>query len=333
MQTNLTRFILSSPKRLALPLGIYPGLQLTGKTVAKVAHDFLIQANASFALAERYHSPFLQTAMDISVEAETFGAQIDFDAEVPVVSGRLITRREDVSMLFQPKVGYKRTIVPLSVIPELKDRIGFDNRFILGSMSGPFTLAGLLFGLDELIALTDSDPAFALDLLKLATNYLVRYAEAQRGVGADGIIMAECSAGMLSPQKCAKFSTPFVRQIIESLQTDTYSFVYHNCMATMDHLDDILRDGAAIHHFGSRMEFPAGLQRVDGETVLAGNLDAAEILTKTNPDQVYEQTLNLLHATAGYKNFLVSSNCDLSLNTPIPNLDAFHKALTDFNGV
>lgn len=331
MQTNLTRFILASPKRLALPVGIYPGLQFTGKTVAKVAHDFLIQANASFALAERYHSPFLQTASDISVEAETFGAQIDFDGEVPVVTGRLIARREDVSMLFQPKVGHKRTIVPLSVIPELKGRIGFEDRFVLGSMTGPFTLAGLLFGLDELITLTDSDPAFAHDLLKLATNFLVRYAEAQRGVGADGIIMTECSAGLLSPQKSAKFSTPYVRQIIESLQTDTYSFIYHNCMATLDHLEDILTGGAAVHHFGTMMELSVALQKVSGETILAGNLDAVEILTHANPDQVYDQTMNLLKATAGFKNFVLSSNCDLNVNTPIPNLDAFHKAVTDFN--
>ena len=332
MQTNLTKFILASPERLAMPVGIYAGLQLTGKSVPKAANDPLIQANASFALHQRFPSPFLQTAMDLSIEAEAFGAQVRFDeGEIPTIIGRLITGREDVQKLFAPKVGHKRTMVPLPVVTELKSRVNDQDHFVLGGMIGPFSLVGRMYGVSETLALTQEDPDFTLDLLKLATGFLLRYAEAFRGMGADGVIMAEPVAGLLSPKSLAKFSAPFVQQIVSALQTETFSFIYHNCGAKLGHLEAILADGAAIHHFGRPMDLVTALQRVDSDVILAGNLDPAEVFVGCSPDQVYQSTMNLLDATSGYRNFLVSSGCDLPPDLPLENLDAFYRAVADFN--
>lgn len=332
MQTNLTNFILASRQRLAIPIGVYPGLQLTGKSVPQAANDSMIQANASYALHQRFPSPFLQTAMDLSIEAEAFGAQVRFDeGEVPTIIGRLITSREDVGKLFAPKVGHKRTMVPLPVVSELKERVGNEPKFVLGGMIGPFSLVGRMFGVSESLALTREDPDFVANLLKLATKYLMRYAEAFRGVGADGVIMAEPAAGLMSPKSLAQFSTPYVGQIVSALQTEEFTFIYHNCGAKLVHLEEILKDGAAIHHFGKPMDIVAALQRVDSETILAGNLDPAEVFVGTTPEEVYQRTTELLNATAAYRNFLISSGCDLPPNLPLPNLDAFYQAVADFN--
>lgn len=331
MQTNLTQFILSTRQRLAMPIGIYPGLQITGKSVPKAVHDAVIQANAGLALHERYSSPFVQTAMDLSIEAEAFGAQVRFDDhEVPTIFGRLITKPEDLNMLFAPKIGHKRTMVPLNVVPMLKERAGKES-FVLGGMIGPFSLVGRLFGVSEALALTQEDPEFLTTLLKLAANFLMRYAEAFRGVGADGIIVAEPAAGLMSPKSLARFSAPFMGQIVAELQTEEFTIIYHNCGAKLVHLEEILKDGAAIHHFGKPMDITAALKQVDDQTILAGNLDPVDTFVGTTPDQVYQQTMNLLQATAGYRNFLLSSGCDLPPATPLENLDAFYRAAAEFN--
>lgn len=332
MQTKLTNTILNSHQRLAMPVGIYPGLQLIDKSVPNAVHDAMIQANASYALHERYSSPFLQTAMDLSIEAEAFGAQVRFDeGEIPTIIGRLITSREDVSKMFAPKIGHKRTMVPLPTATELKERTWNKPYFVLGGMIGPFSLVGRLYGVSETLALTREDPEFTADLLKKATNFLLRYAEAFRGVGADGVIMAEPAAGLMSPKSLAQFSTPYVRQIVDELQTEDFSFIYHNCGAKLVHLEEILKDGAAIHHFGKPMDIVAALKEVDSKTILAGNLDPADVFVGSTPEQVNQQTSELLTATEGYRNFLISSGCDLPPNTPLANLDAFYRAVTDFN--
>ncbi len=332
MQTNLTEFILGSQQRLVMPVGVYSGLHLTGKTVAKATNDYMVQVNAILALRERNPSPFLQAAMDLSIEAEAFGAQVRFDeGEIPTIIGRLVTGREDLTKLFAPKIGHKRTIVPLSVVTYLKDHGYGDDGFVLGSIIGPFSLVGRLFGVTESLMLTREDPELLGDLLKLATNFLLRYAEAFRGVGADGIIMAEPAAGLMSPAMLARFSAPYVRQIVEPLQSEEFSFLYHNCGAKLAHLNEILKDGAALHHFGNPMDMVATLQQVDDQTILAGNLDPASVFVSSTPAEVYQQTTDLLHATAGHRNFLLSSGCDLPPNMSLDKLDAFYQAVKDFN--
>lgn len=332
MQTNLTEFILGSQTRLAMPVGAYSGLHLTGKSVAGATNDYLIQANSILALYERYHSPFLQTAMDLSVEAETFGAQVRFEeGEIPTVIGRLITSREDKMKLFAPKIGHKRTNVPLSTVAYLKEHTEGNEVFVLGGMIGPFSLVGRLYGVSETLVLTYEDPGFLEDLLKMAANFLQRYAEAFRGIGADGLIVAEPAAGLLSPASLGRFSMPYVRQMVEALQTPEFSFIYHNCGAKLAHLKEILKDGAAIHHFGKPMDLVAALQQVDDHTILAGNLDPAEVFVGSTSAVVYQQTRELLDATAERRNFVLSSGCDLPPNMPLENLDAFYRAISDFN--
>jgi len=165
----------------------------------------------------------------------------------------------------------------------------------------------------------------------MAVNFLQRYAETFRGIGADGIIVAEPAAGLLSPASLGRFSMPYVRQMVEALQTPEFSFVYHNCGAKLVHLKEILKDGAAIHHFGKPMDLVAALQQVDDHTILAGNLDPAAVFVGSTPDEVYQQTRELLTATAGHRNFVLSSGCDLPPNMPLENLDAFYRAVTEFN--
>ena len=47
--------------------------------------------------------------------------------------------------------------------------------------------------------------------------------------GADGIVMAEPLAGLLSPALAEEFSAPYVKRIVEALQTDDFLVIYHNC--------------------------------------------------------------------------------------------------------
>ncbi|MGC8990699.1 MAG: methylcobamide--CoM methyltransferase, partial [Verrucomicrobiia bacterium] len=73
---NFNQFILSSPRRLALPISMYPGLALTGAKVSDIVTRAETQLEAQRALRDRYDSPFVLTAMDLSVEAEAFGCTI-----------------------------------------------------------------------------------------------------------------------------------------------------------------------------------------------------------------------------------------------------------------
>src|ERR1039458_1462035 len=98
------RIVLSSPRRLALPIATYPGLTLTGATVREMVNNPQAQFDAVAALHERYRSPFVLSAMDLSAEAEAFGCTLHLsDNEIPSVTGRLVTNLEQAGKLPVPQ--------------------------------------------------------------------------------------------------------------------------------------------------------------------------------------------------------------------------------------
>jgi len=71
------------------------------------------------------------------------------------------------------------------------------------------------------------------------------------------------------------------------------------------------------------MDVVAGLGKVPSDVVLCGNLDPAGVFCQLSAKEVSARTTGLLAATAGYRNFVLSSRCDLPSNTPLDALDAF----------
>lgn len=331
MKNRLVEFVLNNPGRLALPLGMYASLELTGQSVKDAVNDPKVQSDAQIAWHQRYGAPFMLIAMDQTVEAEIYGAQVRFEENViPTITGRLMKSRADLSTLIDPKVGHKRTTVQVSALQFMKENASAD-MFVLGSMTGPLTLAAQLYGVADTLALVDSDPALLRELLEIATRFLLRYGWGFREVGADGVIMSEPAAGLITPQAVEEFSSPYVSRIVEFVQNEQFALVYHNCRAKLEHLPVILQSGAAVYHFGAPMDLLAALDAVDSNTILSGNLDPVEVFVDGTPQTVTEKTRALLQASAGRVNFIISAGCQLQPKTPLANVDAFYQAVADFN--
>src|ERR1017187_6161403 len=114
MKRCFREFVLASSRRVAMPIAVYPGLALTKARVCDVVSDPQAQVEAQMALQERYQTPVVLSAMDLSAEAEAFGCALRFsETEVPSVIGRLVTSLDQAQRLAVPKPGDKRTSVHL----------------------------------------------------------------------------------------------------------------------------------------------------------------------------------------------------------------------------
>jgi uroporphyrinogen decarboxylase len=51
----------------------------------------------------------------------------------------------------------------------------------------------------------------------------------------------------------------------------------------------------------------------------------------STPEQVKQAAMNLLEKTSGYKNFVLSSGCDVPPHTPLENVQAFYEAVEELN--
>ena len=318
----LSQLVAQSSCRLALPIITYPGGPLIGASVRAIVSDAQTQFAAAKALHERFHTPVVLSAMDLSAEAEAFGCEIQMgDNEVPTVIGPLVTSYATAQALAVPAPGTARTRVHLDAVRQLRSLP--DARRVLGSCVGPFSLAARLAGVSETCELTLTDPELVHLLLEKCTAFLTAYVQGFKAAGADGVLMAEPAAGLLSPPGLAVFSSVYIKRIITATEDSRFGIVLHNCAARLAHLSAILESGATVLHFGAPMDIVAALGRVPANVVLCGNLDPTTVFVQASIAEMIHQTQSLLRATANHRNFIISSGCDVPAGAPLTNLQAF----------
>ena len=319
---------MSAPRRLAMPIAVYPGVALTHAKVREVTHNPEAQFQAQAALQSRYHTPFVLSAMDLSAEAEAFGCALhESDEEVPSVTGRLVTSMAEAEALPVPKPGHKRTLVYLDTVARLRRH--YPQLLVLGGCIGPFSLAARLAGVSEAMELLATEPDLMHLLLQKSTEFLRSYLQAFHTAGADGVVMAEPAAGLLSPRMMKEFSCAYIRQLVASLPSPAFALIYHNCAAKLMHLPVLWETGVQTFHFGAPMDIPAALSQAPGGVVVCGNLDPTAVFVQANPTEVAQKTRDLLAATQTFRNFVLSSGCDVPARAPLANLDAFFQAVDE----
>jgi len=309
-----------------MPIAVYPGLTLTGAKVCDIVTKPQAQIDAQVALHERYHTPFVLSAMDLSAEAEAFGCTIhSSETEIPSVTGRLVTTLEQAQKLSVPQPGDKRTAVYLETVRRLRQLP--DRPLVFGGGIGPFSLAARLVGVSEAMEMTVTEPDLMHVLLEKCTVFITAYLRAFREAGANGVIMAEPAAGLLSPRSLSQFSSAYIRQIGEAVADGQFALILHNCAAKLLHLPAVLETGLKSFHFGAPMDIATALGKAPADVVLCGNLDPTAAFVQLPPAEVTARVAKLLSATAAHRNFVLSSGCDVPPSAPLANLDAFYEAM------
>ncbi len=333
MKTNMKKWInniSNSVERTAFPIMTYPGLELINKSVVDILTNPSDQFDCIKALSEKYPSAAVGTIMDLSLEAEMFGSPVRFsENEVPTVENPIIADVEDIKKLRIPLVGEGRSLVYLETARLLAENI--KDRPVFGGCIGPLSLCSRLFDMTDMMMNLILEPAMIHQLLEKVTEFLIEYTRAFKENGANGIIIAEPTAGLLSPDQCSEFSSKYLKTIVDSVQDENFMVVVHNCGNTSKLVESLLSTGALGFHFGNAVDMADILPQIPFGRIAMGNIDSAGILKNGTTEKVEENVLELLLKSANYKNFILSSGCDVPPFTPIENVDAFYNTLREFN--
>ena len=202
---------------------------------------------------------------------------------------------------------------------------------LLAGIIGPYSLANRLMDVSETMIYCYEEPDMVHTVLEKATEFLVEYARAYKAVGANGILLAEPVAGLLSPKLEAEFSSPYVKKIVDAVQDEEFLLIYHNCGDnTPAMVPSILSTGAAAYHFGNSIDMADMLEKFPGDILVMGNVDPAGQFRLGTPDSVRSATLAVMEKCCGHPNFLISSGCDIPPATSWGNIDAFFRAVEEF---
>lgn len=322
--------IIKTPRKKATPVLSFPSTQLLGISVIDLISDSDKLAEGMRRIAERTDAAAALSMMDLSVEAECFGSNIRFsEDEVPTVIGGIISSLEEAENLAVPKVGAGRTGVYVESIRKAARLI--NDRPVFAGVIGPFSLAGRLMDVSEAMLYCYDDPDMVHLILGKVTSFITEYSRAYKEAGANGVVIAEPLAGLLSPALAEEFSSRYVKKIVESLQDESFIVIYHNCGGTaVDIIDSILDTGAAAFHFGNAVKMSDVMAHMPSDKIAMGNIDPAREFRNGTPESIREATLSLLNECGNYPNFVISSGCDIPALSKWENIDAFFNAVKEY---
>lgn len=323
------RECVAQDKKKGMPILSFPGAKLLNVTVDELVKDGHLQALCMESIAKKYDMGMAVSLMDLSVEAEAFGSPVQFETEeIPTVREALIHDEEEAEELKVPAVGAGRTGECVKGIREACERI--TDRPVFAGIIGPYSLAGRLLDMTEIMILCYEEPEMVETVLEKATEFLIAYAKAFKDAGANGVVMAEPAAGLLSPSLMEEFSNPYVKKVREAVEDDSFVVMYHNCGNIEPLLGQIQEVDAKAYSFGNAIDIEKALEVIPQDRLVIGNIDPAGVLRNGTPEVVREETRKLLERCSKYPNFVIASGCDIPPMTPFENMDAFFETIEEF---
>ena len=320
----------SAPVKKAMPVLSFPGVTLMNVTVKELLESSDLMAQCMKAVADRADTALSVSFMDLSVEAEAFGSTARYsDDEVPTIIGALIEDEEAADALEVPEIGAGRTGMCVEAIAKASEMI--TDRPLFAGCIGPFSLAGRLLDVSEAMIWCYDDPDMVHVVLEKASDFIIKYMLAFKAAGANGVVMAEPLAGMLSPALAEEFSAEYVKKIVSAVQDDEFLVIYHNCGDhVIPQIHTIVDNGCKILHFGNSISMKEMMGHIPADIIAAGNVDPAGEFKNGTPESIREATLKVLEECGQYENFVISSGCDIPPLAPWENTDAFFAAVNEY---
>ncbi len=324
----------SENRRLAAPLIGFPGCDITGFSIKVAQQNHGVHFACIKALADLLKPDIAFMMMDLSVEANALGLPVRFPVDEsssvekhPVEELEDLERYRRVNILQDSRIqSYIKTVEMMSMgLPKEVLKCAY--------VIGPLTLAGLLRSAEQIAMDSILKPDMLHALCEFATDIIQDYAGALINAGADLICILEPTSMILGPEQFREFSSYYVRHIIESYKYAKVETIYHVCGNTMHLIKEMVDSGIAALSLDSAefgIDIVKATAQLPEDVVMIGNVSPTRVLKDGSEQLVRDSVRELLEKMRPYKNFILSTGCDIPPQTPIENLTAFMRAAREF---
>jgi uroporphyrinogen decarboxylase len=314
-------------QRLVAPLAGFPGCDLTGHSIKVAQQNHGVHYACIKSLVDLLRPDAAFMMMDLSVESNALGLPVRFPLdesstveEHPVESLEDLKNYKRIRILQDSRVeSYIKTVEMMS--------LGLPDDILVGAyVIGPVSLAGLLCGAEQIAMDSVTDPQKLHAVCDFATNIIQEYACALVHAGADIVCVLEPTGVILGPEQFKEFSSHYVEHIMESYRYAEVDTVYHVCGNTMHLLSEMAEAGVSALSLDSPetgVDLQKAAEVLPEEVVLIGNTNPTKVMLHGTVEDVRTSVTDLLEKMKPYKNFLLSTGCDLPPGTPAENMKAF----------
>ena len=92
----------------------------------------------------------------------------------------------------------------------------------------------------------------------------------------------------------------------------------------------LISNGAAAYHFGDAVDLKEMLDKMPSDIPVCGNISPSDCFVNGTPESMTRAVKELKERCSAYRNFVLSSGCDIPPSAKIDNTDAFFKAAVEY---
>jgi len=330
-QGNLNEIVKSVYKkgrRLVAPIMGFPGVKLAKTSIKLAQQNYREHYKALKEIAEKFKPDILFPLMDLSIEANALGRYTIF----PINETTTVPKKEfDVSEIETMKkidITFDTRLIGYVEVLKLM-RMGFSKDIKKGAfVTGPYTLASLIMGAEEAAVATVTKIEDMKKLCNFTTKTIQKYMEMLISSGAQIIMILEPTAVMLGPEQFRNFSSGYVKKLVRICKFSDVDTIYHTCGNTMHLLEEMEKSGVSAISLDSEdagVDLKKAAEKVSENVIIMGNINPATTMLFGKPHEVKKEVKSLLDEMKGFPNFILSTGCDLPLETPAENIETFIK--------
>jgi uroporphyrinogen decarboxylase len=199
-----------------------------------------------------------------------------------------------------------------------------DEHYVALTRWGPFTLAGLLYGAENLLRDIYKNPQGARHILDFTADLYLAYAQLYIDQGVDFVLLAEptASGDMISRSHFEEFALPVFKKVFSRIRATKARTALHICGNIEDRLDLLNGIGAELVSVDYKVSLEKCRSVFDGRTAFAGNMNPVAVLQRETPEGVERACGESIAAAGESPGYLLMPGCDIPPSTPAENIRA-----------
>lgn len=266
------------------------GLKTLGHKFAAIHLDARMMASAAATSWKLLGIECGVIPFDLCVEAEAMGCEINVyahseDLLYPTIKQKLIHNEAEMDLALPTDIaGRGRVPLMADAIGLLKKELG-EEAPVGSYVLGPFTLAGQIMELNDLLKLSFKKPDKVGALLDKLAGAAIQVAKVYEKAGVDYLTVREMGAtsDVLSPRVFKTLILPYLQRIFAEIKVPS---VLHICGKTNDIVPFMAESGALAISVDQKNDVAESRAKLGPKALIFGNYDPYNVLVAGTPELV-----------------------------------------------
>jgi len=283
-------------------------------SIRKVARDADLLIKAVLTEYQSYQPDLLTVGIDIyNIEPEALGAVVNCSEApdaVPTIIERPLTSLKQIDQLplLDPETSGRMPII-LRAAQKIQKTIG-DNVYVRGAMSGPYSIAANLYGIDNLSIALIEHPEQVNQQLQFCTEVACHFGRAFLNLDVNVCIFDSYAAPpLVSPRLFEQVILPCIQKLIKYLRKNGGNFVEYVIGGGTEYISDsLMKTGADLILSDYPSEFSVFLSKLENRRhpILRRNLNPA-LVEKGYFEQIEKDIKTIRDAARNHPNLILGT--------------------------